>query len=144
MPAEIDFAHVALYLSTLWGRAKSPAFGRYVLDACGVEVNDRPQFRRLYIGLTVEGDPDKGPTPGLIEQWWEVDDSGFRETVRAKLGPDTDADFFATPVVLFHLTQDRVVILERLGPRLAAWKAGRVERTDDGVRIVDVRLIPRL
>lgn len=132
---------IAGALSSLWDEAKQPRFAEYVQRVYGVEVNALPRFCCLYIGETQDGALERGPTPGLLKQWWKVDDHGLCEVRSPKLDWESDSDFVLTPFVLFFRDGDYVAISEHLGQRLVCWKLGRLHITGDQVTISDLRLL---
>lgn len=135
---------IARQLAALWSESKRPEFVSYVRSFHDAEVTHLPSFRCLFIGETEDGNLQSGPQPGILKQWWQVDDQGTREVSTPKMNWDLDtpsAPFFPTPVILFYCEDDVIVVSERLGQKMACWKRGRLERDASGVRVVDLNLL---
>ena len=141
MPTDQHSQRIAEALSTLWAEAKLPHFADYVRKVYRTDAGNAPAFRCLYIGETEDGDLQRGPMPGLVRQWWLVDDHGLREVRAPKLDWDGESDFVPTPLVLFFRDGEGVAISERLGRRLMCLKSGCLHIAGGQATIIDVRLL---
>jgi hypothetical protein len=133
---------IAHWLAGVWSGHRSDQFLDYLAETYGKRVDRPPSFDCIYIAEAEEGDLDSGRIGGIIKKWWKVDNVGLTEVRRPNL-PATDEPglFDQRPVLKFFTDGKRVVIGERLGPKLICRKAGKVEITEASVGIVDVRII---
>jgi hypothetical protein len=133
-------------LAEVWTIHKMNCFQSYWFETSGRLIEDQVSFDCIYIAEAESGDIPHAVLRSAT-RWWQVDDQGVKAIGRPDLSkfsglPETmRCECFISPFISFFVEENDILIKENYGPRLLAWKSGKLILKDKNVFINEIKTV---
>jgi len=121
---------VLVYLHSYWRSLQSEGLADILRSTYQTVPAAKPDFEYLLAGQAASGNMETLELGSQIHQWWRIDNTGCHAHRLLQLPQKDDSSmFWKHPIIRFFLSDERVLLGERLGEDLICRKLGTLLNT---------------